>query len=46
VMLASVVAVREALDFSTARAIAAYGVARVLMWLALWGLTVVPLPFG
>ena len=46
VMLASVVAVRQALDFGTGRAIATYGVARFLMWLALWGLTVVPLPIG
>ena len=44
ILVASVVAVRQALDFTTLRAIGSYGVAFLLMWLVLWGLTVVPLP--
>jgi len=44
ILVASVVAVRQALDFTTLRAIGTYGVAALLMWLVVWGLTVVPLP--
>lgn len=42
VLLASVVAVRQALDFTTLRAVATYGSAFVLMFLVIWGLTAVP----
>jgi len=45
VFVAFVVAVRQALDFTTARAIGTFGTAVVLLWLILWGLSVVPLPF-
>ena len=44
VLLASVVAVRQALDFTTLRAIGTYGVAALLMWLVLWGFAVIPIP--
>ena len=37
VVLASIVAVRQALDFSTVRAIATFGVAYLLLWLLLAG---------
>jgi hypothetical protein len=37
VMVASIVAVRQALDFSTARAIGTFGVAYLLLWLLLAG---------
>lgn len=37
VVLASIVAVRQALDFSTGRAIATFGVAYLLLWLLLAG---------
>ena len=43
VLVACIVAVRQALDFTTTRAIATYGVASLLMWLLIWGLTVVPI---
>jgi hypothetical protein len=45
VFVAFVVAVRQALDFTTARAIGTFGIAAVLLWLMLWGLSVAPLPF-
>jgi len=45
VFVAFVVAIRQALDFSTARAIGTFGFAVLLLWLMLWGLSVVPLPF-
>jgi hypothetical protein len=45
VFVAFVVAVRQALDFTTGRAIGTFGIAAVLLWLMLWGLAVVPLPF-
>jgi hypothetical protein len=44
ILLASVVAVRQALDFTTLRAIGTYGVAALLMWLVLWGFAIVPIP--
>jgi hypothetical protein len=37
VALASIVAVRQALDFTTARAIGTFGVAYLLLWLLLAG---------
>jgi hypothetical protein len=37
VVVASIVAVRQALDFSTARAIGTFGVAYLLLWLLLAG---------
>jgi hypothetical protein len=43
-LLACVVAVRQALDFTTPRAVGTFGVAAVLVWLVLWGLSVVPVP--
>jgi hypothetical protein len=44
VLIASVVAVRQALDFTTGRAIGTYGFAALLMWLVLWGFAVIPVP--
>ena len=45
VTVAVVIAVRQALDFTTLRAIGTYGVATVMLWLSLWGLYITPLPF-
>lgn len=42
---AVVVAIRQALDFDTKRAVATFGVAALLLWLILWGASVAPLPF-
>jgi hypothetical protein len=44
ILTACVVAVRQALDFTTTRALGTYGAAVLLMWLVLWGLAIVPLP--
>lgn len=44
VLVASIIAVRQALDFTTLRAIGTYGVAALLMWLVLWGFAVMPIP--
>jgi hypothetical protein len=44
-VVAGVVAIRQALDFTTGRAVATFGGAAVLLWLVVWGLSVVPLPF-
>jgi hypothetical protein len=44
ILVAAVVAVRQALDFTTPRAIATFGLAALLMWLLLWGLSVAPVP--
>ena len=44
ILTACIVAVRQALDFTTARAVGTYGAAALLMWLVLWGLAVVPVP--
>lgn len=43
-LVATVVAVRQALDFTTGRAIGTFGTAVALLWLMLWGLSVAPLP--
>ena len=40
-----VVAIRQALDFTTLRALATFGSAALLLWVLVWGLVVVPLPF-
>jgi hypothetical protein len=45
VFVAVVVAIRQALDFTTLRAIATFGIAALLLWLLLWGLSVAPIPF-
>jgi len=45
VFAAVVVAIRQALDFTTPRAIATFGTASLLLWLLLWGLSVAPVPF-
>jgi hypothetical protein len=42
---AVVVAIRQALDFDTPRAIGTFGAAALLLWLVLWGASVAPLPF-
>jgi hypothetical protein len=42
--VAVVVAIRQALDFGTLRAVGTFGFAAVLLWLVVWGLTIVPLP--
>jgi len=44
VLVAVVVALRQALDFTTARAIGTFGTTAVLLYLILWGLAVAPLP--
>jgi len=44
ILIACVVAVRQALDFTTLRAVGTFGSATALLWLVLWGLTVVPIP--
>lgn len=44
ILIACIVAVRQALDFTTIRAVGTFGSATALLWLLLWGLTVVPLP--
>lgn len=44
VLCAGVVAVRQALDFSTRAAVATCLAAAVLLWLLVWGLSVAPLP--
>jgi hypothetical protein len=41
---AVVVAIRQALDFSTPRAVVTFGAAALLLWLVLWGASVAPLP--
>jgi len=43
-LVACVVAIRQALDFSTPRAIGTFGVAAIFLWLVLWGLSVAPFP--
>ena len=42
--VAIVVAIRQALDFTTARAVATFGAAALLLWLLLWGISIAPLP--
>jgi hypothetical protein len=42
--VAVVVAIRQALDFTTLRAIGTFGFAALLLWLVVWGLSVAPLP--
>jgi len=44
VLCAGVVAVRQALDFTTRAAIATCAAAALLLWLLVWGLSVAPLP--
>jgi hypothetical protein len=44
ILIACIVAVRQALDFTTLRAVGTYATAALLMWLLLWGLSVVPVP--
>jgi Yip1 domain len=45
VFAAVVVAIRQALDFTTARAVGTFGVAALMLWLVLWGASVAPIPF-
>jgi hypothetical protein len=45
VFVAVVIAIRQALDFTTPRAAGTFALAAVLLWLVAWGLTVAPLPF-
>ena len=45
VMICVVVAIRQALDFTTPRAVGTFGGAALLLWLILWGASVAPLPF-
>ncbi len=44
VLVAVVIALRQALDFTTVRAIGTFGTTAVLLYLILWGLTIAPLP--
>jgi len=43
-LLACVIAIRQALDFDTPRAVGTFGIAALLLWLTLWGLSVAPFP--
>ncbi len=43
-LVATIVAVRQALDFTTWRAVGAFGSAVLMLWLMLWGLSVAPFP--
>jgi len=43
--VAVVVAIRQALDFTTLRAVGTFGAAALMLWLMLWGASVAPLPF-
>lgn len=43
-LVACVVAIRQALDFTTTRAVGTFGFASLLLWLVLWGLSVAPFP--
>jgi hypothetical protein len=45
VFVAVVIAIRQALDFTTLRAVGTFGIAALLLWLILWGLSVAPVPF-
>ncbi len=45
VFVAVVVALRQALDYTTLRAIGTFGAAALLLFLVTWGLAVAPLPF-
>lgn len=45
VFVAAVVALRQALDYTTLRAVGTFGTAAVLVFLVMWGLAVAPLPF-
>jgi hypothetical protein len=42
--VACVVAIRQALDFDTLRAFGTFGIAALLLWLVMWGLSVAPFP--
>ena len=44
-LVAGVVAVRQALDFGTGAAVGTCLSAAALLWLLVWGLSVAPLPF-
>ena len=44
ILTAAMIAVRQALDFTTTRALGTFGTAALLMWLVLWGLSVAPIP--
>jgi hypothetical protein len=44
VLAGGVVALRQALDFGTLRALGTFAAAATLLWLVIWGLGVVPLP--
>jgi hypothetical protein len=39
-----VVAIRQALDVTTLRAVGSFGAAALMLWLMLWGASVAPLP--
>jgi hypothetical protein len=43
--VAFVVAIRQALDFTSLRAVGTFGLAALLLWLVVWGASVAPLPF-
>ena len=45
VFVAVVVALRQALDYTTLRAVGTFGTAALLVFLVLWGLAVAPIPF-
>ena len=44
VLVAIVIALRQALDFTTLRAVGTFGTATVLLYLIIWGLSTAPLP--
>jgi hypothetical protein len=43
-LVAGVVAIRQALDFGTGAALATCAAAALLLWLLMWGLSVAPVP--
>lgn len=45
VFAAAVIALRQALDYTTLRAVGTFGTAALLVFLVLWGLAVAPMPF-
>ena len=44
ILVAAVIAIRQALDFTTPRAVGTFGTSALLLWLLIWGLAAAPLP--
>ena len=43
VLVAAIVAIRQALDFTTLRAVGTFGISYALLWLLLWGVLTLPI---